>query len=65
MTQPYAHYVKMEVTVNKTPSQTSLTVLDDEGLADVCINCDPDGALFAATEQSEPTAHTVISPARA
>jgi len=65
MTQPHVHYVKMEVTVNKTPSQTSLTVHDDEGLADICINCDPDGALSATTEQSEPIEHTVIPPVRA
>jgi hypothetical protein len=64
LTQPHAHYVKMEVTVNKTLSQNSLTVLDDEGLADVCINCAPDGALFVATEQSEPSAHTVMPPVR-
>jgi hypothetical protein len=35
MTQPHAHYVQMEVTVNKTPTQTSLTVLHSEGLGDV------------------------------
>jgi len=65
MTQPHVHYVKMEVTVKKKPSQTSLTVHDEEGLADVCINCDPDGALFAPTEQSEPIEHTIIPPVRA
>jgi hypothetical protein len=65
MTQPHVHYVKMEVTVNKTPSQTNLTVHDDEGLADICINCDPDGAVSATTEKSEPIKHTVIPLLRA
>ncbi len=65
MTQPHVHYVKMEVTINKTRSQTSLTVHDDEGLADICINCDPDGALYATTEQSEPIEHTMFPPVRA
>jgi len=62
MTQPHVHYVTMEVKVNKTPSQTSLTVHDEEGLADVCVKCDPDGALSATTQQSEPIAHAVVSP---
>ena len=65
MTQPHVHYVKMEVTVNKSSEQTSLTVHDDEGLADVCINCDPEGALFAPAEQSEPIEHTIIPPVKA
>jgi hypothetical protein len=65
MTQPHVHYVVMEVTVKKNPSQTSLTVLDSEGLADVCVNCDPDGVLSAAIQQSEPVADIVIPPVRA
>jgi hypothetical protein len=65
LTQPHVHYVKMEVTVKKKPSQTSLSVHDDEGLADICINCDPDGAVSAATEQSESIEHTVIPSLRA
>ncbi|WP_174626659.1 hypothetical protein [Candidatus Methylobacter favarea] len=52
MTRPHAHYLEMEVIVHKTPTQTSLTVLYDEGLADVCINCEPDGAFLAVTQQA-------------
>ena len=62
MTQPYVHYEKMAVTVNKKPWLTSLTVLDSESLADVCINCDPDGVLLAVTQQSESIANTVVQP---